>query len=159
MEIPYDSSRETLEHIKEVSFYLGECIKNLVDRQDTHDSSKLKEPEKMYLDKFTPLLKKMAFGSEEYKETKLKMSVALNHHYANNKHHPENFINGINGMNLLDILEMFCDWMAATKRNPNGDIFRSIEIESREKGIDPQLVEILSNTAVWLLAVKEDKND
>lgn len=33
----------------------------------------------------------------------------LDHHYQNNDHHPEHFELGINGMNLLQLLEMLAD--------------------------------------------------
>jgi hypothetical protein len=36
-----------------------------------------------------------------------------------NSHHPEHYGNrGISGMDLFDVVEMMCDWMAAARRNP-----------------------------------------
>ena len=48
-------------------------------------------------------------------------------------------------MNLVDIVEMFCDWLAATKRHDDGDIYKSIEHNSKEIG--SLLSEIFENTA------------
>lgn len=49
-------------------------------------------------------------------------------------------------MNLVDILEMLADWRAATERNQNGNIRKSIEINAEKYGISPQLRRILENT-------------
>ena len=49
-----------------------------------------------------------------------KFKPAIDHHYANNRHHPEHWPNGINDMTLMDLIEMLADWKAATARNKNG---------------------------------------
>ena len=59
-------------------------------------------------------------------------------------------------MDLTDILEMLADWKASTERTQNGDIFKSIEINSKRFGIEPQLKQILINTAK-LLSENEEK--
>lgn len=41
---------------------------------------------------------------------------------------------------------MLCDWKAATKRNKNGNIRKSIEINAQKYNISPQLEQILENT-------------
>ena len=83
-----------------------------------HDASKLVSPEKDGFDKYTPMLAKMEYGSSEYKKCLTELQHPyLDHHYANNSHHPEHYKNGINGMNLFDVIEMLCDWRAAVKRN------------------------------------------
>ena len=74
------------------------------------------------------------------------MQVALDHHYANNSHHPEHYKNGIMGMDLIDLIEMICDWKAATERNANGDIMKSIEINQKRFNYSDELKQILINT-------------
>jgi hypothetical protein len=49
-------------------------------------------------------------------------------------------------MNLMDIVEMFCDWKASVKRTKDGDINKSIEINSERFKMSPQLVNIFKNT-------------
>jgi len=44
------------------------------------------------------------------------MKPALEHHYALYRHHPEHFQNGIDDMNLIDLVEMFADWKASSER-------------------------------------------
>jgi hypothetical protein len=74
------------------------------------------------------------------------MKPALDHHYAKNRHHPEHFKNGINEMNILDIIEMLADWKAATIRHNDGNLRKSIEHNAKRFGIDTQLTRILMNS-------------
>jgi hypothetical protein len=148
----YDSKNDTLGHILNVSQYINIIISELTDRRLFHDVSKLKSPEKEIFDEYTPKLKQTTYGSDEYKQYLDEMKVALKHHYSENRHHPEHFENGINDMTLIDINEMFCDWMAATKRQNDGDILKSIEINQIRFGISDQLVNIFKNTAKVLNA-------
>ena len=59
------------------------------------------------------------------------LKPALDIHYANNRHHPEHFPKGIRGMDLLDLLEMICDWKASSERHADGNIFNSIEVNQK----------------------------
>ncbi len=142
----YDSTPDTLLHIKRVNELLLMVISELLVRASVHDNSKLEEPEKGIFDVVTPELKGLTYGSEAYKASLGKMKVALDHHYANNTHHPEHFQNGVDGMNLLDVLEMLVDWKAATERHADGDIRKSLQINKERFKLSDQLVNILSNT-------------
>lgn len=71
---------------------------------------------------------------------------ALEHHYANNTHHPEFYPDGIRGMSLLDLVEMLCDWKAATLRHADGDIRKSIEINQSRFKYSDELKQVLLNT-------------
>ncbi len=103
---------ETLEHIKQVNAYVLDLVRKLLHSAKVHDTSKLCDPEKELFRKYTPLLKDCTFGSPEYEGYLAEMKVALDHHYADpdNSHHPEHFENGIDGMTLMDLIEMICDW-------------------------------------------------
>ena len=87
---------------------------------------------------------------EEYYANLEGMKSALDHHYASNRHHPEHFVNGINDMTLIDILEMFCDWKASTLRHNDGNLLKSIETNAERFHMDGQLKQILINTARML---------
>jgi hypothetical protein len=78
------------------------------------------------------------------------MKPALDHHYDLNHHHPEHFLRGIRGMNLIDIIEMLCDWKAATMRHADGNIYKSIEINQERFNYSYELKEILINTSRYL---------
>lgn len=56
----------------------------------------------------------------------------------------------INNMNLIDLLEALCDWKAASLRHNDGNIYRSLEINSVRFNLSPQLVNILRNTVPLL---------
>ena len=45
-------------------------------------------------------------------------------------------------MSLLDLMEMLADWRAATERNKNGDIKKSIEINTYRFNIYKKLKQI-----------------
>jgi Family of unknown function (DUF5662) len=148
----YDSTNDTFAHIRRVQQLLGGAAAELMHRADKHDLSKLRSPEKELFDEYTPKLKDSTYGSPEYQEFLKGLKPALDHHYANNSHHPEFFgEKGVNGMNLYDLLEMFLDWKAATERHANGDIFKSIEINKERFSISQQLCDIFKNTAEKLV--------
>ena len=137
----------TWRHIWRVRELLNNCIKTLIDRGHNHDQSKLDTPEVEAFTEFTPKLAASTYNGKEYNEFKEAMKPALDHHYAHNRHHPEHFKDGVNDMNLIDVLEMMCDWKAAGERHNDGNIRRSIEINANRFGLSPQLVNILENTA------------
>lgn len=85
----YDSTADTLLHIKRVNELLGKAACILIMRGSVHDNSKLDSPEKELFDEYTPKLKDAEYGSDEYKEFLVGLKPALDHHYANNSHHPE----------------------------------------------------------------------
>jgi hypothetical protein len=138
---------ETFRHIERVRNLLNLCVLDLMRRGELHDQSKLDHPEVEVFAEYTSKLSKCTYGSDEYKGYLEKMRPALLHHYANNRHHPEHHRDGVNDMNLLDIVEMLCDWKAASERHNDGNIRRSIEVNANRFGLSPQLVKILENTA------------
>lgn len=144
----YDSRRETLVHSQRVGELIVEIIKELLDRSTCHDRSKTEPPEVAIFDEFTPKLKTTAYGTSEYASHLAAMGEGLAHHYANNRHHPEHFPNGVNGMTLVDLVEMLADWRAATERMAYGDLARSLDIQRERFGLSDQLYEILLNTAL-----------
>lgn len=144
----YDSTPDTLRHSRRVGELMGVAIKELIDRSVRHDLSKTEPPEVDVFNEFTPKLKTSTYGSDEYKSFLAAMGEGLAHHYAHNRHHPEHFDDGINGMTLVDLIEMLADWKAATERHDDGDLARSLEIQRDRFGISEQLAGILRNTAV-----------
>jgi len=149
---PYDSTNDTMAHIQNVRSKIMKVVADLIERGFWHDRSKLEEPEKSIYDKHYPELKSFRYGTDAYKAVTHKIKVATDHHYSVNRHHPEYFADGINGMNLVDLLEMLLDCKAASEHPTNGtqDIFKSIEINAERFHMEPQLKQILLNTATYL---------
>lgn len=145
-EIRANATIQTYEHVKAVRKNLTKFVKELVDRADHHDDTKFESPEVEIFGDNTHLLSSVEYGSPEYHALRASVKPATDHHYANNRHHPEHWPNGIEDMNLVDLVELICDWKAATARNKNGNIRKSIEINAQRYGISPQLRKILENT-------------
>lgn len=143
----YDSTNDTLLHIKRVNELLLFAASELLSRARVHDDSKLLPPEKELFDEFTPKLAASTYGSDEYKELLKGLKVALDHHYAHNSHHPEHYSNGMNGFDLFDLIEMFFDWKAATERHNDGNIYKSIEINQKRFEYPDMIANIFKNTA------------
>lgn len=143
----YDSTHDTNNHILRVAYH-AEGVANIIRRRCmNHDASKLESPEKEIFDEFTPKLKDSTYGSDEYKGFLAAMKPALDHHYQENRHHPEHFENGVDGMTLIDLVEMLCDWKAASERHADGDIFKSIDINRKRFNLSDQMYSVLMNTA------------
>lgn len=190
----YDSRTDTIDHINAVRNFMRIVIDNLQKRAQHHDKSKLESPEKEAFDVLTPRLKGLTYGSDEYRACLKEMKPAIEHHYANNSHHPEHYkywrcpicegvfpddaappsvyenngeplrfcpnccangvifeatvypTTGIYGMDLLDVVEMLCDWKAAGMRHADGDILKSLEINRERFKMSDQLYRIFKNT-------------
>lgn len=141
---------ETIKHIEKVRKYLKVFTDKITNRGIEHDKVKLESPEVEIFAEFTPKLAGTTYGSEEYNTYLKEMKVALDHHYANCRHHPEHFAKGINEMTLVDLIEMLADWKAASERQNNGNILKSIEMNAQRFGYDDQLKQILLNTVRML---------
>lgn len=156
---------ETRKHQQQVTKIMLSFVQKLMDRAISHDNSKFESPEREVFVEHTPALNKVTYGSEEYKKHTSQMKEAIQVHYSRNKHHPQfNDINGysyqclndsIRAMNMLDIIEMLCDWLAASKRHADGDISKSLEINEKRFHINEQLTAVFRNT----IALMEDKNE
>ncbi len=147
----YEQTRlETKKHQENVKVFMNKLIKMQINRYENHDISKELSPEVEIFAEYTPKLAKSTFGSAEYKLFLEEMEPVLEHHYAVNRHHPEHFPNGILDMNLVDLIEMICDWKAASLRHNNGNILKSIDINKDRFNISDDLVKILKNTAELL---------
>lgn len=83
------TKKETLEHIAKVQDNLEIFRAALYQRAVLHDYSKLQSPELEGFAANTEKLSKVNYGTEEYKELLKELKPTLDHHYANNSHHPE----------------------------------------------------------------------
>ena len=135
----------TIKYIMQVRDNIGVLTKALSDRAKSHDKSKMKSPEREAYSLITDRLRTTKDGGVGYKEFLDSLQPAIAHHKSQNRHHPEAHLNGINGMDLVDIMEMLADWIAAVKRD-NGDIHKSIKTSALSFHMNPQLVAILTNT-------------
>ena len=150
--IEKETNYETLRHIERVRNLLNVCIVELLRRGELHDQTKLEPPELEAFVRYTPKLAGCTYGSDEYNALLKELKPALDHHYANSRHHPEHHKCGITDMTLLDLVEMLCDWKAASERHNDGNIRKSIEVNARRFDMSPQLQYIFENTADLLFS-------
>jgi hypothetical protein len=139
---------DTAEHISKVQAALLEVTSNLTIRAAHHDLSKLREPELSGYAKLKARLDAVQYGTPEYAAALEEGKEPIAAHYAANSHHPQHYENGIAGMSLLDIIEMFCDWYAAGQRTKNGSLKQSLAVNRTRFGADPVLAQIFENTRV-----------
>jgi hypothetical protein len=151
----YDSTPETEAHIERVQTLCEDVSAAILTQSEFHDESKLESPEKEAFDVATPKLKGLTYGSPEYKQALVDLGPALQHHYANNAHHPESHLRGVRDMTLIDVIEMLCDWKAATERHADGNLAKSLVHNRQRFGITDQLGDMLENTAVAMGWVTE----
>jgi len=107
------------EHVLQVHNNLERFCEKLDDRGAHHDLSKLQEPEFSIFMNGQEGFENVMFGTPEYKTHCKTILPAIRHHHAHNSHHPEFHIDGVKGMSLVDVVEMVCDWKAASDREGN----------------------------------------
>jgi hypothetical protein len=128
-----------------------EVIGRLSHRALEHDATKLVEPEASAFARIEVERTNVVYGTPEYTAMMESVQPAIDHHYEYNDHHPEHHRDGIDGMNLLNVIEMLCDWKAASLRGQQRPFLEGMRDVSKERfGIDDQLFSILENTVLAL---------
>jgi hypothetical protein len=137
-------------HQNKVRALINLGIGELWRRYLEHDRSKLDSPEFEIFSAHFAEFNAAEYGTPDYFVALAKVSEAISHHYEVNRHHPEHFPNGIADMDLIDLFEMLCDWMAATSYGTNGNLAKSIKVNTQRFNLSDQMVRVLENTAGWL---------
>ena len=128
--------------------YLAPIIQELVLRAVNHDDSKLKDGELPAYASAQESFETTPFGTPEYQAIKDGIMPTIKEHYKKNSHHPEHYENGIAGMDLVDLIEMLCDWKSATKNHDVGSTMKkSIEFAVKKYNISTDLASVLYNTS------------
>jgi hypothetical protein len=154
--VPSDYVADLIQHKRWVAEYMQIVANELFRRAAVHDNSKFSPEEFEAYEEAFPGLQKYAYGTEEFKAELRKIEPAIQHHYRVNDHHPEFHTDGIIGMNLIQVIEMVCDWMAAAKRSQTG-VLKGMEINRKRFGIEPQLINIIAQTIVELQEKEQAK--
>ncbi len=135
------------EHQQKVGAVMLKVINELIHRALTHDASKfttqqLRDNLVTLPDKWKIQEAGHGYHSPEQGEHRKRFAQEIHRHRSAHPHHPEHFGNDVNKMNLIDLMEMLCDWYVASP-----DIDQSIHENSRDYKIDPHISQILKNTA------------
>ena len=143
----------TIAHIKGVMthkfwviFFMWQAAGKLIWRALLHDISKFEKSEFRGFAQVTIQLKHTTFNSKEYKDNLELIKPMVEKHYKRNPHHPQFYEDQIMGMNLYDLIEMFCDWKSSVKRHADGDIRKSIDINKDRFNMGEVTAKILHNT-------------
>lgn len=139
---------DTRSHIERVRVFCQLVSEEMVERGRVHDASKFDAAERLVFAANTAGRDQVAFGSPAYFAHLQTVRPALAHHYAANRHHPEHFEDGVDGMHLLDILEMVCDWMAASLRDTNdlAPAHRAVDMNQSRFGYSDAFCAMLHRT-------------
>lgn len=126
-----------IRHINLVRFNLNKIAHRLKERAVVHDSSKYSLDEFEGFKEINRIARETPFGSQAYKDS-IKDNRAVSLHYSRNTHHPEHYQGGIDEMSLLDIVEMLCDWKAASETYGLTAFKESLEIQKDRYKLTPE---------------------
>ena len=138
--------KTNIDHRYYVKFFITKIIEELSHRANVHDSSKYSNDETVGFVKAIPYTN-IKWGSTDIpNDIANSLQDSLLIHHSRNDHHPEYFENGIEDMDLIQLLELACDWRAAMIRHKNFDIDETICVgQTRFKFCD-SIARILQNT-------------
>lgn len=136
------------EHIHRVQKRMYILINELYRRCETHDRSKLGDEER---DGWEAMDNepRYEYGSEEYFKKVERYKWLLDRHYSNreNRHHPEHFGEWWQSeMDILDLVEMICDWCAYKEEISADQAFDTIETQIKRFNVPKPIEDILKNT-------------
>lgn len=143
------------QHVVKVRELTNVVIASLQQRAESHDRTKLQEPEFSVFARCIDRLRQCKYGSEAHKLGMVELAPALRHHYRCNRHHPEHWRDGVAGMSLIDLIEMINDWIVAAEYQQDGSIWQSMAINTERFKIDDQLKSILENTISDILQLRD----
>ena len=149
-----DYVESVLSHKEQVARLLAEVSGALCMRAAQHDDSKFSDEEAAAYAEALTRLNAAPYGSPEYILACERIRPAIEHHYRVNRHHPEHFPNGVSDMNLVDLVEMTCDWIAAAKRS-GGDVVEALQVNRKRFGLSDQLYRIILQTVLYLLDAED----
>jgi len=138
------------QHKDGVKDYLKFIVNLLASRALTHDNSKNSDEEYKYFKMANSVNRNQFKTYEEYLNyIKPTLDKGLEHHYNVNRHHPEYFDNGIDDMNLIDILEMIVDWKVSIEQNDK-ELYEEIDYNFNKYNVSEQLKKIILNTYKYI---------
>lgn len=140
------STKEYIEkHKLNVSKRIQRFISLLQSRSINHDNSKLMEPEYSLwcaMDQ-EPRYK---YGTPEYEDKLRRFRKVFELHYKANRHHPEHHLNGVNDMNLIDLIEMLCDFISYKDNITYTEASTMLDKQADRFGFSEEIRTLLMNT-------------
>ena len=139
------TEKDIKSHIREVSRKINILVKLLKERALKHDKSKLQYPE---LQGFIRMDQepRYEYGTPAYFDKMKRYEYVFKHHYENNPHHPEHYDGWICEMDLLDIMEMLCDWTSYREGLTAEEAIATVEQQAKRFHLSDELSSIMLNT-------------
>lgn len=134
-------------HIARVRKHMNTFTQLLNKRAQTHDMSKLEEPELTWW-KQMDLEPRYPYDSEEYHAKVKRWKKVFDHHYKYNRHHPEHYDNGFSEMTLVDLVEMLCDWLGYKDVMTVSEAVNVCDQQMDRYGFSEDLRQVMLNTLI-----------
>lgn len=145
-----DFDKKLKEHKLKVCYLMNWIGALISGRAMTHDNSKTTDEEYKYYKMVNNVNRNDFKTYEAYMDyIKPTLNKGLKHHYENNRHHPEHFDNGVDDMNIVDIIEMMVDWKASIEQNGK-NLYEEVEYNFKKYNISEQLQKIILNTYKYI---------
>lgn len=145
--------------LKTHRYYIRRLMTKVIDeltyRMESHDLSKLTPEEKPFFEIASQEGNKINDPKERAALIE-KIKPGLLHHYRHNSHHPEHYEDLVKGMNLLDLIEMLCDWLAVNYKYQDSHPIDHIEHAQRKLGFSDEVKRVLVNTLMDIFCDKCD---
>jgi len=138
-------------HQDNVHALMGKISEDLVMRGCKHDESKFSIEEYEGFVKLFGADTDMDVRSKEYQDIVTSAKTAcIQAHYKNNRHHPEHHAN-IEDMTLLDLIEMVCDWKAASpSKRHKGSFEENLTYLKKRKGLTELQCYVIDLIVSWI---------
>lgn len=143
-------------HINRVQNWINRFTGILFNRGKVHDKSKLNEPEFSMWKKMDeePRYK---YGTKEYNEKINRYKEVFNLHYQQNRHHPEHWSSFYSEMDLIDVIEMLCDWLGYKDDITIKEAEELVNIQCKRYGFNSTFQNLLYNTLKNYFTVSENE--
>lgn len=138
-----------LQHKMRVKKWATKFSNILLTRAETHDDSKLREPEFTgwhMMDK-EPRYK---YGTPQYKDKLNRYHWLMELHWTQNRHHPEywDLHPDDKDRDLIDILEMMIDWLSYKDIISMKEAIELVDTQTQRYNISEELSDLIKNTVL-----------
>lgn len=131
-----------LRHIMTVQGLLRRVARQLLNRADDHDLSKLGPDELGGMIEIDGIADRYGLNSPEYMVALLGKAIKL--HQSRHTHHPEYHPNGVEDMSIFDLIEMVCDWKTANKLRGHPEWEKSVDMLVKRLSLSPEYVLLIN---------------
>jgi hypothetical protein len=146
----FDSRIDTSDHIRKVAVLLHVVAKELMDRADGHDASKLIEPEVSGFNQSQKDWRVSPMALMSIGQGLRLISRSLSITTKGIVTILSSMLMGWHDMTLVDLIEMIVDWEASARRNPRGRAIDVIDMQQKRFNLDDQLTAVIKNTLTWI---------